>query len=122
MSYFISNSLLSIFSASNILFLSQLAVHPILETTLISDVREPLKEMVTCACFKKQNNLSIVEKQTCFCCRHMGDQGPFHNKCFLLKLIDVALLPQATSNNTTSTTCLSDLNRQKEHGPADEIL
>ena len=120
MSRFISDPPLSISSASNILFLSQLAVHPILETTLISDVREPLKEMVTCACLKKKNNLSIVEKQTC--CRHMGDHGPFHNTCFLLKLIDVALLPQATSNSTTSTTCPSDLNQQKEHGPADEIL
>ena len=120
MSRFISNPPLSISSTSNILFLSQLAVHPILETTLISDVREPLKEMVTCACFKKTNNLSIVKKQTC--CRHMGDQGPFHNTCFLLKLIDVALLPQGTSNITTSTTCPSDLNPQKEHGPAGEIL
>ena len=122
MSHFNSNPPLSIFSASNILFLSQLAVHPILETTLISDVREPLKEMVTCACLKKKNNLSIVEKQTCFCCRHMRNQGPFNNKCFLLKLIDVALLPQVTSNITTSTTCPSDLNRQKERGPAGEIL
>ena len=122
MSHFISNIPLSISTTSNILFLSQLAVHPILETTLISDVREPLKEMVTCACLKRKNNLSIVEKQTCFCCRHKGDQGPFHNKCFLLKLIDVALLPQATSNSTTSTTCPSELNWPKQHGPADEIL
>ena len=122
MSHFISNIPLSISSTSNIPFLSQLAVHPILETTLISDVREPLKKMVTCASLKRKNNLSIVEKQTCFCCRHMGDQGLFHNKCFLLKLIDVALLPQATSNSTTSTTCPSELNRPKQHGPADEIL
>ena len=54
MSRFIFNIPLSISSTSNILFLSQLAIHPILEATLISDVREPLKEMVTCACFKKQ--------------------------------------------------------------------
>ena len=54
MSHFISNPTLSIFSASNILFLSQLAVHPILETMLISDVREPLKEMVTCTFFLKK--------------------------------------------------------------------
>ena len=120
MSCFISDPPLSISSASNILFLSQLAVHPILETTLISDVRKPLKEMVTCACSKKKNILSVVEKQTC--CRHMGDQGLFHNTFFLLKLIDVALLPQATSNSTTSTACSSDLIQQKEHGPADEIL
>ena len=54
MSHFISNIPLSISSTSNILFLSQLAVHPILETTLISDVREPLKKMVTRACLKKK--------------------------------------------------------------------
>ena len=104
MSGFIYNTPLSISSPAYILFLSQVAVHPILETTLISDVREPLKEMVTCARLKKKNNLPIMEEQTCFCCRHMGDQGPIHDKCFMLKLIDVALLPQATSNSITSIT------------------
>ena len=113
---------LSISSPAHILFLSQVAVHPILETTLISDVREPLKEMVACARLKKKNNFPIVEDQTCSCCKHMGDQGPIHDKCFLLKLIDVALLPQATSNSTTSTTCPSDLNGQEDHRPADDKI
>ena len=122
MSRFIYDPPLSISSASNILFLSQLAVHPILETTLISDVREPLKEMVTCARLKNNNNLPIMEDQTCFCCRHMGDQGMIQDKCFLLKLIDVALLPQATSNITTSTTSPNDINGQEEHGPADDKI
>ena len=123
MSRFIYNVPLSISSPAHILFQSQVAIHPILETTLISDVREPLKEMVTCAHLKKKIFfLHIMKEQTCFCCRHMGDQGMIQDKCFLLKLINVALLPQETSNSTTSTTCPNDRNGQEEHGPADDKI
>ena len=56
-----------IYSLAHILFLSQIAVHPILETTLISDVRKPLKKMVTCGLIK-ENNSAVTMEQAHFCC------------------------------------------------------
>ena len=74
-----------------ILFLSQVVVHPMIETLLIHDVREPLKKMITCGLLKKMNNLTMAEEQipSCsFCCGDVKDDK--HSKCFILRLIDEA--------------------------------
>ena len=40
-------------SFCNAILLSQVVIHPILETTMIRDVRLPMLEMIQCRCFKK---------------------------------------------------------------------
>lgn len=91
-------------------------MHPILETTLISDVREPLKEMVTCGFLKK--NVTADEQHCCYsvCCTDN------HNRCFIFNLINVAVLPQ-DHTSITNVASASNQNGQAENmeiGPASE--
>ena len=46
-------------AVANILFVSNVAIHPILETVLISDIREPMKKMAFFCCL--ENNISNHE-------------------------------------------------------------
>lgn len=52
-----------IFAGAHLLFMSQLSVHPIIETTLLSNVREPMKKLFRCPCFQNRRRL-ISSKQT----------------------------------------------------------
>ena len=99
------NLSLWLFSLTDILFLSQVAVHPILETTLIANVREPLKEMVTCGLLKKKKDgLGKSVEQTssyCLCCRSADEYGDDDCSCnFMLKLFDAAVLPKDNSSSS----------------------
>jgi len=60
----------AVFTVTHILFLSQVAVHPILETLLICDVRNPMKNLLTCARLKKRKNYRKNEEEssTNYCC------------------------------------------------------
>ena len=97
------------FSLTDILFLSQVAVHPILETTLIVDVKEPLKEMVTCGLLKKKKDdldKSIEETSSYFlCCRSADVYGDDDCSCsFILKLLEAAELPKDISSSSRAST------------------
>ena len=96
------NLSLSYFSFADIFFLSQVVLHPILETTLIADLREPLMEMVTCGIRKKKkDNHDSTKEQIhfcCLCCRSAEVYGDDHCNCsVLLKMIDAAVLPKDNS-------------------------
>lgn len=58
---------------STILFSSQVILHPILESTLISDIRKPMKKMVTCYCLFKKCGSSEHDTSNSWCCRHGED-------------------------------------------------
>ena len=96
------------FTISDILFLSQVAVHPILETTLIADIREPLKDMITCNLLKNEKNAhGKNRKQThsyCLCCQSAEVYDDNHcSCCSMLMLIDAAVLPKDNSSRTTAS-------------------
>ncbi len=79
----------AIFTATHVLFLSQIAVHPILETILIADVREPMKQIATFGLMKRKRKCnSYTEEETKYqCC---------------IKVIN-SLLPRSRSSHTMST-------------------
>ena len=91
------------FSLPIIIVGSQTVVHPIIVSTLISDVREPLKEMVTCGLLKskkKIHNLAMPEEHTgaySICCNHVKEIN--NRRCRIFKLIDEALQLQMKSSN-----------------------
>ena len=92
---------LNYFSLPLIIIGSQTVVHPIIESTLISDVREPLKEMVACGLLKKKkHNLAMPEEHTggySICCNHAKERNNRRYKIF--KLINEALLLQMKSSD-----------------------
>ena len=95
----------SILSLGRAFFLSQAAVHPIIYTFLIKDVREPLKKIVMCGFLKKANNLAVAEEQTCsysicYGCGREDNNG----RCFIFKLLDEALLHYDNSSSSTQVT------------------
>ena len=55
------------YTVTHILFLSQVTVHPILETILIRDVRKPMKNLLTCTRLRKRKNYK-EETSTNYCC------------------------------------------------------
>ena len=74
-----------------ILFLSQIVVHPILETILISDVREPMKQIATCGLLKTKMHTYTEE------------ESGVSNCCFLFKIIEYSLMLHDNSIQTTSS-------------------
>ena len=84
--------LLELTTIAQILQHSQLVLHPILETMLLVDIRNPLVNMVTCGLFKRKKNELAVKEDRHFCCTpHTGERG---HCCFLVTVIEVACLPQ----------------------------
>lgn len=51
-----------------ILYVSQVVVHPIIETTMIKDVRKPLVDMLLCRCIKKKVEVANEDKDCSTCC------------------------------------------------------
>ena len=49
------------FAVSYILFVSQVVLHPLLETAFVKEVRQPLIKMMTCAYFHKKRDHSPNE-------------------------------------------------------------
>ena len=113
----------SVLSLGKVFFLTQAAVHPILETSLISEVREPLKEMVNCGLLKKTNNLDMAEEQACsysICCGCGKEEN--QGRCSIFRLIDEALLHHNHSSSSIQMTKSSNQNgleRKVECEPAD---
>lgn len=52
-----------------IFFRAQVAIHPILETTLIRDVRKPLMKMLCCFSFKRRSHMSAPAQLFIQCCQ-----------------------------------------------------
>ena len=108
--------------AANVLFSVQVIIHPILETTLINDVRTPLKKLVTC---RKRNCGSVAntsppanvkssshdptsefksqeaeeEGRVCCCCCH-GEKCKKFCWCRYLEIFDAAILPWNHADHT----------------------
>ena len=93
-----------------IVFLSQAMVHPIIETTLIKEVREPLKSLLLCCCFAKwlrDKDISFTDTAP--------DSGHFSvesssahpkNKCCNFPLLEIwrdAVLLRDTSSHLEAT-------------------
>ena len=97
---------LSIVSISQILLLSQVAVHPIIETILISDVRKPLKDIIVCGLLKKRNDKLMLTKEPTrlysVCCGHARKHEEKPDMFCISKLIGASLLPLDISSNIST--------------------
>ena len=107
---------ISIITVTHILFLSQVAFHPMIETTLISDVREPMKAMVTCGLLKEKYPDKTIEDALALClCSKSKRDGECSCRS-LWKLFNAALLPQDSANNTGHARNQSEEMVQNEYG------
>ena len=86
-----------------ILFRIEVVIYPILETTLISDIRNPMKKMVTCVSCRKKDLLSgdLPKRQGegewhCGC---YGDDE--RTECGCLQFCNAILLPHSVSHTST---------------------
>ena len=81
-----------------IMYYRQVYIHPIIETSLISDIRIPLRDMLTCGYFKKKPKDGFVNNQWKFfkgfdsgCIKEGG-------KCFFfITALQAAILPRDNS-------------------------
>ena len=83
----------------NMLFMSQVAIHPILETVLISDIREPMKRMVFYCCLKT-NKTEGPERSSssCVCSVNIPSLDSLCDcKCSFFDICSAAVLPQEES-------------------------
>ena len=95
------------FLVAQILFFIQVVIHPMLETCIISDVREPLKHMVTCNILKHQQvSLDSAEDGNYFrCCADLKDSNI---KCFYwFNLLTASVIPHNYSTNHTNSSSTS---------------
>ena len=77
-----------------IMFYSQVYIHPIIETYLISDIRIPLRDMLTCGYFKRKPKDGLNE--------HKMSNGLKGGKCsFFITALQAAIIPKdnSSSNN-----------------------
>ena len=66
----------AVYSVSHVFFISQVLLHPLVETILIQDVREPIK-MMLCSCLRKRRRSSLEKPQR----QGSDDSGCCGNKC-----------------------------------------
>ena len=86
----------------NMLFMSQVAIHPILETVLISDIREPMKKMVFYYCLKT-NKMEGPERSSsiCVCSGNVPSLDSLCDcKCSFFDICSAAVLPQEESEES----------------------
>ena len=89
----------------NMLFMSQVAIHPILETVLISDIREPMKKMVFYCCLKT-NKTEGPERSSsiCVCSVNVPSLNSLCDfKCSFFDICSAAVLPQEESEESVQT-------------------
>ena len=83
----------------NMLFMSQVAIHPILETVLISDIREPMKKMVFYCCLK--TNKTEGPERSCVCSVNIPSLDSLCDcKCSFFDICSAAVLPQEESEES----------------------
>ena len=77
-----------------IMHYSQVYIHPILETSLISDIRIPLRDMLTCGYFKEKPKDGFISDRRKFCgCIQEGE------KCsFFITALQAAIIPRDNSS------------------------
>jgi hypothetical protein len=118
MSYFTMNIPAEYVVASTILFESQVMVHPILESTLIREVRIPMKKLVTCGCYSKRANIYTHQQEAntqggC-CCMNRETSG---GGCGLCELIYTAYSAQiSTHTHSNRSTLESECPPSNENG------
>ena len=86
----------------NMLFMSQVAIHPILETVLISDIREPMKKMVFYCCLKT-NETEGPERSSSICVCSVNVPSLYSLcdcKCSFFDICSAAVLPQEESEES----------------------
>ena len=98
-------------TVSIVLFASQAVLHPIVETSLIKEVREPHKMIALYCCVKIKSKLSsdIISSSPeprHGCCGYCGDdaQSPGHSGCGLLDICNAAVLmnyPHSSKSDNT---------------------
>ena len=98
-------------SATIVLFISQALLHPIVETALIKEVREPHKMITLYCCMKigskfSSNITSLSPEPRHGCCGYCGDdaQSPGCSGCGLLDICNTAMLmnhPHSSRSDNT---------------------
>jgi len=88
------NSIIGLVTVGLILHYSQVYIHPIIETSLISEIRVPLRDLLTCGYFKKKNKDGFSEDRCKFfkgfkrCLKEGG-------KCsFFITALEAAIIPR----------------------------
>ena len=100
-----------VFAVVDMLFLSQLVLHPLLETGLIQDVKEPIKKMIQCHFRKKEivlsknneTNLAEKEKRCGQDTDKKDEEAENCCACGFLAILGAALLPEDAYTNTKTT-------------------
>ena len=104
-----------------ILFKFQVVIYPILETTLISDIRNPMKKMVTCGfCMKKDSSPSGEGEWHCGC---YGDDG--RTECGCLQFCNAIFLPHSispTHHTNTPNSHTSPSSPAKDHTSSNAVM
>ena len=82
-------------TAASALFSSQFVLHPILEATLIKEIRVPLFRMLTCRCYGKRRNAgrissADIERSSAVSCRCCHDDSGIL-LCSVFRLVSAAL-------------------------------
>ena len=98
-----------VFTVADILFKSQLVLHPILETGLIRDVKEPMKKIILCLFQKKEivssknneTNSAEKEKRCGQDTDKKDDEAETCCACGFFAILGAALLPEDSYTNTT---------------------
>lgn len=114
--------------AASALFSSQVVVHPILESTLIKEIRVPLIRMLTCGWYGKKthngNIPSIADSDrrgsyAAVCCRCCHDAGG-SSWCNVFHLFNAALVSHIVDNIPPSKSPNHTRNGSTGHTPPDE--
>ena len=98
---------IELYSAVHVLFLTQVLLHPIVETAFVWEVKHPIKKLITCYCLRNKSAIVEISSPTV-----KEDSQKSCCKCEVLSVLGSALLPQhsvfeASNKNvemTTSTT------------------
>ena len=98
-------------SSTIVLFISQALLHPIVETALIKEVREPHKMITLYCCMKikskfSSNITSLSPEPRHGCCGYCGDdaQSPGHSGCGLLDICNTAVLLSSPHSSRSDNT------------------
>ena len=106
----------SFISTAHVLFLSQTVLHPIIETTLIKEVRVPLKNILFCCCIVVRAKVFPDKRACCFetgrqkSGKHSDDlQGTTSsNHCGFIDVCTAALLFEPSQSSVNDTEAPSE--------------
>ena len=90
-------------AAVNIFFMSQVLLHPLVETCLIQEVRNPLHSVLKCCCGQMRDKLASENSSKIEQSRRRSD-APVYSRCGCLEVCSVAVMLHHHSTSTEEDT------------------